>query len=73
MPTVSDAPARPLSITRIAADHGLLTAEVRTLINEHRVPTYRLGNARLMDPADWDRLRPLVRRYVESKAAVTPA
>jgi hypothetical protein len=64
MATVS----RPRNITAIAEAHGLTTAEVRTLIDAHGMPTYRLGNSRLVDPDDQPGLERLIRRLIKNKA-----
>lgn len=58
----------PQSITAIAARHGLHRTEVTAIITMHAVPTARLGSARVVAPADWPRLKVLVRRYLDAKA-----
>ena len=64
---------RPHCITRIADDHGLQRAEVRTLIRLERVRTYRVGHARFVEAEDWPRLAEVVRRYCEAgPAPVSP-
>lgn len=68
MATVEQARPRPLNLTQVADAHGLLLAEVRTLVNEYRIPSYRLGNNRMIDPVHHARLRTIVRRYVKKKA-----
>jgi hypothetical protein len=64
MATVS----RPRNITAIADAHGLTTAEVRTLIDANGLPTYRLGNSRLVGPEDLPQLDRLIRRLIRNKA-----
>lgn len=58
----------PLSISEIAARHGLHRTEVRALILTHGVPTARIGTARVVAPADWPRLRGLLKSYQKQKA-----
>jgi hypothetical protein len=64
--------ARPKNITAIAADYGLRTMEVRTLVNEHMIPSYRVGMNRFVDPTDLERLDRIIRRHLKRKARVTP-
>jgi hypothetical protein len=49
--------SRPRSISQIARGHGVARATVRRLIEELGMPTYWIGKARVVDPADWPRLR----------------
>ena len=67
-------PERPLNFRRIADDHGLTTHDVRVLVEYHGMPTYRLGNSRLlMNPADYPRLRRILRRHIRAKVTAAPA
>lgn len=67
MSTAEPEPPPLLSITRIADDHGLQRAEVRTLIHEHDICTRRLATATVVADAHWPRLERVVRRYCRTK------
>lgn len=66
-------PPAPLTITEIAGSHGLHRTEVAAIILSHGVPTARVGMARVVAPADWPRLRRLIRRYLKAKAKASAA
>jgi hypothetical protein len=57
----------PRTISRIAADHGLRRDEVKFLIVEHRIPTYRLATATVVHDEHWPRLKARVERFAEVK------
>lgn len=67
-PTTMTDTDRPLHIRQIADDFGLLPAEVRTLINDHAVASYRVGRSRVVAASDWPRLSGILRRYLRRKA-----
>jgi hypothetical protein len=58
----------PLTITSIAAEHGLHRTEVAAILTMHGVPTTRVGMARVVELEDRPRLQKLVRRYLKAKA-----
>lgn len=61
----------PMSLSEIAARHGLHRTEVFAIITMHAVPTARIGPARVVAPVDWPRLLGLIRHYKRAKSSAS--